>query len=221
MNYGIEFEFFVLNKEQKMIPAYKATRKLDGNPIIGELRTSVHDNIVDCVFELKKLIFLEQDNLDAQGFIMSSMSEAKVDDKFLKEIRSDEYYINRKQLEVLKELSIYNNGKTGKILPRGCYKSSLQINFSKNPSFSYTKYEKITIEDKSRIDTKRMDEHYSALFDYIAPIIALDKAFATEITDSKRIKGVYAIKNGDKGDRIEYRSLPSTVELNKIISVLK
>jgi len=44
MKYGIELEFFVF-KDEGVVPAYKATYNLDGNPVIGELRTDPFDTI--------------------------------------------------------------------------------------------------------------------------------------------------------------------------------
>ncbi len=38
--------------------------------MIGELRTGVHNNIIDCVFELKKLIHIEREALRAKNCTM-------------------------------------------------------------------------------------------------------------------------------------------------------
>jgi len=55
------------------------------------------------------------------------------------------------------------------------------------------------------------------LFDFVQIFRALDKAFATEILLAKRKPGFYEIKNDL---RIEYRSLPNNVDLDKVIKVL-
>ena len=93
-----------------------------------------------------------------------------------------------------------HNNKTGKILPRNKYKASLQLNISCNKSFTITKYNKITIEDKSKYEESYEDKKYSNVFNYVDIIKKLDNIFKQEITDSKRVKGVYAIKNGELGD---------------------
>ena len=62
MKFGIEFEYFVAI-EDRIIPAYHATKNLDGNPFLGEIRTEPFDNIIDCVFNLEKLIFEEKRKL--------------------------------------------------------------------------------------------------------------------------------------------------------------
>lgn len=59
----------------------------------------------------------------------------------------------------------------------------------------------------------------AALFNYVKPIYILDEAFADFIRGTQRIKGVYAIKKGEFGDRIEYRSLPNTISLDELLKV--
>jgi len=221
LNYGIELEFFVIDKQGGLVPAYTVTSNIDGNPVIGEIRTGIHKNIVDCIFELKKLIYLEEVKIKAKGFSIEFAIGKTVNDEFLKNLRKSKEAVNKKEITVLEELSIYPNGKTGKMLPRGIFKASLQINFSKNKNFSYDQYEKITVEDKSKYVTKTATKNYASLFDYVSLINKLDEAFKQEIIESGRVKGVYAIKDGELGDRIEYRSLPNNIDLDKLIKVLK
>lgn len=219
MNYGIEFEFFV-EKDGIIVPAYQATSNLDGNPVVGELKTGVHTNIIDCIFELKKFIFNEITALNNKGYNMRICPLIKVDDSFLVNLRKDKSYINRKQLDVLEEYSIYPGGLIGKMLPRKEFKASLQINVSKNNTFEYVKYKKITVEDKYKYKSVTQKKQYSSVFNYLDLLYKLDVAFAQEIKNTNRVKGVYAIKDGILGTRIEYRSLPNTVDLEKIIKTL-
>lgn len=58
---------------------------------------------------------------------------------------------------------------------------------------------------------------YNQCFDYIRIFKALDKAFAQEIKEAKRLPGFYEVK---PDGRIEYRSLPSNVDLSKLIEVI-
>src|SRR3990167_8309674 len=104
-NYGIELEFFVKNDKGIFIPAFKATSNLDGNPVIGEIRTQVHNDWTNCIFELKKLLYLETKELKEKGFVLELIDNIKVDDEFLKSLRKSESYINNKDLEILEELS--------------------------------------------------------------------------------------------------------------------
>lgn len=218
LNYGIELEFFVSDKEGNYIPAYKATSNTDGNPVIGEIKTKIYSSITDCVFEMDKLLYLEREKISNKGYILCLIPSIKVDNDFLKNIRNDAAYINKKSLDVLSELSIYGKA-TGKILPRGIYKASLQLNISDNNTIRY-------------IAAKRYpgNEHYTPcdaelqkadVFDYVSIIRKLDDTFSKEISEAKRVRGVYAIKDGDSGKRIEYRSLPNNIYSHSLISALK
>jgi len=219
MKYGIEFEFFV-SKDSKIIPAYLATSNLDDNPFLGEIKTQPFDNILDTVFELKKLIYLEKLNLESKGFKMEIISNHQFTNEDLISFRKDELALNKKELEVLEEFSIYPNCKIGKLLKRGEIKASLQINLSQHKSFSYPEYEKITIEDKYKYQQSYKNKDYSCLFDYITILQKLDKFYNRDIKNTKRTKGVYAIKEGIYGDRIEYRSLPNVINYEELLKLL-
>lgn len=214
MKYGIELEFFV-SEGVKIVPAYLHTSNLDGNPVVGELRTKVHNNIVDCIFELEKLIYLERKALSKRNMVLDLLPSATLTDEDLKILRKSPLYINRKRLEVLDELSIYPNGETGKILEKGQYKASLQINVSEHTSFDYFTYNS-ELKSKSETKTKIIPK----LFDYVSFIQKLDKAFEDRIKKAGRIPGVYAIKDGEFGQRIEYRSLPNNIHFKDLIDIL-
>ena len=51
--------------------------------------------------------------------------------------------------------------------------------------------------------------------------IDLDEVYKEDISRTNRTKGIYAIKPGDFGDRIEYRSLPNNIKFSNIIKILK
>ena len=79
--------------------------------------------------------------------------------------------------------------------------ASLQVSISKMETFFY--------------DEEKEYQHGN-LFDIVKFINGLDKAFAKEINESNRVSGFYKIDN----DRLEYRSLPSTVNIFKVVEVL-
>ena len=66
------------------------------------------------------------------------------------------------------------------------------------------------IEDKVEFD-------YFSMFDWVQIFRQLDAEFKDEIKSSKRQPGFYELK---PDGRIEYRSLPSNTDLNKIIEIL-
>jgi len=208
MKYGIELEFFV--KKRNIVPAIEGTYNVDGNHIIGELRTKVHDSITDCVFELKKLLYLEEKALSKKGYTLLLIPEIKVDDKFLKDFRASRGYSEKKnQLETF---SIYGKS-TGKILSVKQFKASLQINISNTEEVSFYTYSKEDKKEKYTYKTR------NTLFEFPTIIRNLDKIFSSEIKNSKRVPGVYAIKDGEFGKRIEYRSLPNNINLDKLLTL--
>jgi len=207
-NWGIEFEYFIFDDKNEFVPAFEAGGSTDGNPLIGELRTGVNKSLIDSVFELQKLIYLEEQRLKSKGFRIGSVQEVKLSNELLQRLRSSEKYIDNKQLEFLKEYSVYGK-KTGRVLPKNIVKASFQINVSDNATktIHYT-------EDKER---KEEPFTYSKVFDFYSIIKGLDNLFAEEIRTSKRVPGVFAIKEGSKGNRVEYRSLPNLIDVNKLL----
>lgn len=207
-NYGIEFEFFVIeNKTGRIIPAYTTGITTDGNPFIGEIRTDIHKDIYSLIYELKKIIHITEDKLLEQGCSMKIIPEVKISKELYKELRSDKKYTNSKELESLTEYSVYNK-KTGKILSPLHFKASLQLNISDNDTKT------IWIDNKSSI------VDYSNVFNYFEIIQILDAFFNEDITKTHRTPGVYAIKEGKLGNRVEYRSLPNTINLDKLLLIL-
>jgi len=204
-NYGIELEFLVRDAKNKaIIIANSVTYNVDGNPIIGEVRTKVCDSIVDCVFDIEKQLFLENNNIhlkNPQAIIDYKSGIANITNGLYKEVRN-QYDTSKDRLC---ELSIYGKS-TGKILPRLTIKTSLQLNISKDHNIHGSKGKVIG--------------HTQELFDYVTIIKKLDKAFKNEIKAANRVPGVYAIKGGVNGTRIEYRSLPSSIDKYKLIEVI-
>lgn len=67
----------------------------------------------------------------------------------------------------------------------------------------------------------RGNEHkqtFNLNFDWLQIFLQLDKLFKEDISNGKRNQGFYEIKSDG---RIEYRSLPSNTDMNKIISALR
>lgn len=219
MKYGIEFEFFV-SKDDKIIPAYLATNNLDGNPFLGEIKTQPLDSILDCVFELEKQIYLEKNALENKGFKMEIIPINQFSNEDLIIFRKDQRALNKKELKVLEEFSIYPDGKLSKLLKRGEVKASLQINFSQHKIFIYPEFSKITVEDKYRYESSPKTKEYACLFNYVSILQKLDQTYKEDISKTNRIKGVYTIKPGVFGDRIEYRSLPNTINFKTLITLL-
>lgn len=75
---------------------------------------------------------------------------------------------------------------------------------------------------KTHTDAKgekhRVPFEYNANFDWPYIFTALDAEFKSEIKEAHRRPGFYELKTDG---RVEYRSLPANVDLDKVISVLK
>ena len=84
--------------------------------------------------------------------------------------------------------------------------ASVHVSFTDERTFHY--------ENK---DGRNREFHYPGFVDHAKLIVGLDKAFVAEIKAAKRNPGFYEIK-GD--GRIEYRSLPNNIDLNKLREVL-
>lgn len=212
MKYGLELEFFVTDKADQIVPAFVATKNLDGNPVVGEIRTSVHDSITDAIFDLKKLLYLEERKLRKDGYAINFYPSVKVSNEFVRKLRTSKEYIASQNKELLVEKSIYN-GPLSRMNPRNVYTASLQINISCNSevSFNYT-------NDKGHPQCFKRD--VSNVFDYYTIIRHLDKSFAAKMKAERRIPGLYALKDGRYGARVEYRSLPNNVDLDRVIEVI-
>lgn len=80
--------------------------------------------------------------------------------------------------------------------------ASLHISFTNEQKWHYTNK-----------DGQQMSHKYPGFVDHAKLIVGLDRAFKAEIAAAKRNPGFYEVK--DDG-RIEYRSLPNNVDLNKV-----
>lgn len=122
-------------------------------------------------------------------------------------------------------LVLANEADIGKELLRKCRRE-----FGKGPSKSFFMYGKVYHNDRPRAGlhihfgdsvtetgkdgittTRPMPQNIPAIVRY------LDLAFAKEIRDAKRVAGEYEMKPYG----FEYRSLPATTDLNRLITVLE
>lgn len=91
--------------------------------------------------------------------------------------------------------------------------ASLHISFTNEREFNYI--ELVAGNIATKIDRKFK---YPGFVDHAKLIVGLDRAFKEEIRVAKRNPGFYEVK-GD--GRIEYRSLPNNVNMNKVTQVLQ
>lgn len=75
----------------------------------------------------------------------------------------------------------------------------------------------ISFTEPREVETKDSKRTFNVNFDWAHIFHTLDVAFENEIAAARRRPGFYELK---RDGRIEYRSLPSNVDLEKLISVL-
>lgn len=189
---GLEKEFFIAQNGNL---TYAPTGlPFDESGLLAEARGLACDNIIDAVFSLKADIFrLEQ---------------------IAKKLGVD--LIDAAIGTVPKSVKI----KASRIFPKGLTKHQNMYGFEahRNSVHENTAGIHISFTRPQKVLGKEGYIEYFAMFDYIQIFRRLDLAFKEEIRDAKRNPGFYELK---PDGRIEYRSLPSTVNLNKVIEVLK
>lgn len=77
-----------------------------------------------------------------------------------------------------------------------------------------TEFKTISLQDGTKVSRQ---VEYNANFDWPYIFMELDSAFKDEIKEAKRRPGFYEVKSDG---RVEYRSLPANISLDKIIDVL-
>ena len=190
---GLEKEMFVKNAEGKVILVPKDIPK-DDCGYLAEARGLPFNNIAEAVYSLKA----------SEHKIIHAATTAKlhIDDspilKVSKDVRLEARRLYSKGIIAYRNLYNYKDHKhSSNECPAGVH-----ISFT-NPVNA--------LADGKVIRT------VNALFDFVSIFKALDSAFKSEIKAAKRNPGFYEIKSDN---RIEYRSLPSNVNLSKVINVV-
>ena len=183
--FGIELEGFYLRDGVVSIPP--KTLPLDGFPGIVELRTTGPNTLEDSCWG----IFREKTEMKSHSEVSFGLNQHKFTPQERSKILS--------RVEIKGGTPVMNiYGKAPRDL-RGVTTTSCQINISmmtKGYTTTSAKGESLTVTDSYK------------MFDFPTVIKELDRIFGDEISESKRQPGCYAIK--DFGQRVEYRSLPSS-----------
>ena len=202
--WGFEYEFLV-DMLGEIVPAFVAlpSNLLDGNPCVGEFRTTPCFDPSSGILDILEF----QDNsrlLFKPGFSISKAASVADKSTWHDYTNSQFKTLNRPETR-----SIYN--VTPPAFQEGKITASLQVNFS------FTRQVSIT---NSRSGRKSEVGKYPILFDFATVMKKLDDEFRGEIIESKRPFGVYRIKHVGGYTVYEYRSLPNSVDLNKLAGVL-
>lgn len=201
ISFGLEKEMFLMvigESIPMVIP--RGDLPSDECGLLVEARGTPYPSITEAVFSLKSEEFRLTALADKQGWRLDDSPILPISRK-LKVEASRSYD---------KGVCSYRN-----LYGYECHRNKLSeqtagvhISFKNMVTFSYRKKD----------GGKYFEFKYCRNFDYVRYIIALDIAFKDEIKKAKRNPGFYELKNDG---RIEYRSLPSNVDLYKVIDVVE
>ena len=205
MKYGLECEFFVAKKDVRpfeLIGGLSHELTPDSCGFLAEARGQPYNSIEEAVFSLMANIYkLEQ-------------AAVTLNVELIKLPNADVPYseVMKSRRQFAKDLIKFQN-----LYGHECHvekkkkTAGIHISFTDEREFNY-----------SQIDTEKCKTErkftYQPNWDWVQVFRTLDKAFAKEIKEARRRPGFYELK---PDGRIEYRSLPNTVDLMKIIEVLK
>ena len=191
---GLEKEFFCLDAEGNpcVVPAGMAA---DSCGWLVEARGEAFFDITDAVYSLKADEYKLQKLAAVKGVTLDDVPVKKVS----RTVRTSAARSYDKGLIKYRNLYGYEN-----------HKNTLAEAVA-GVHLSFTNPGTVSLGDG------KADRTYYKNFDWVQIFLALDKAFAVEIKAAKRNPGFYEIKSDG---RIEYRSLPSNVDLDKVIDVL-
>jgi hypothetical protein len=201
IKYGLEKELFLLDKDNKpIIIRSDMGLPYDECGFLLEARGAPHKDIYEAVYSLKAEEKRIQDKVYKlnSSYQVLDMSIFKISRDFKREVKR----IHTKGLLTFQNIYGFKDNRHS----RDEATAAVHI--------SFTNFEVFTYRDK---DNQYKEFLYNSNFDYIKYFTILDKAFKDEIKKAKRNPGFYELKaNG----RIEYRSLPSDVDLMKVIEVI-
>jgi len=198
---GLEKEFFLL-KDGKPQPLTNLGLPCDECGWLVEARGGPHVSIIDAVFSLKSSIYKIERTLaainaklpaDEPPYVLSDEPVMKID----RAVKVKCARTFAKGLISYQNLHGYESHRNA--VSEGT--AGVHVSFTKSQAVFH--------------DKKRYEYHCN--FDWPQIFMKLDKAFAEEIKASKRRPGFYELKTDG---RVEYRSLPANVDLDKLINVL-
>lgn len=189
---GLEKEFFLKNRAGEFVICPEHI-PMDGCGYLAEARGLPFSNITEAVYSLQADVHRIKEQTDEAKLVLDDSPIGKVD----KRVRMQARRLHVKEPIKFQNLYKYEDHRHGATeTPAGVH-----VSFTA-PKTEYAGDKKVTI---------------NGLFDYVRLFKGMDAAFAEEIKKSKRNPGFYEIKTDG---RIEYRSLPANVNLNKVIDVV-
>ena len=198
MKYGLEHEFFVRdNKTNELIGPLAGQFTPDECGFLAEARGRPCDTIREAVFSLRADTYRLIKEAEKGGVTLI--------EEPLMEVPRPLILACRKKFGkgTLSYENLYGHQEHH---AKGRKTAGIHISFTSEKEI-YHRYH----------DGREYRSTINGIFDFVQIFRKLDKAFAEEIKKAKRRPGFYELKSDG---RIEYRSLPNNVNLDKIIEVL-
>lgn len=189
---GLEQEFFVLGSTGILIMCPKSIPH-DSCGLLAEARGEPHTDACQAVYSVLAAKASLEREAKKQNLQLHHSDLEKIPTHV--RLAAQRYYDKGR----VHHVNLYNHLKHKNLQSEQT--AGIHISFT-NPRDHYMEQKKFT---------------YNAIFNFVPIIQKFDRAFADEIKAAKRRPGFYEIK---PDGRIEYRSLPATANMNKIIDIL-
>lgn len=197
LTFGLEQEFFVKQGENYVLAAPLAA---DACGYLAEARGEPSDDPIQTKHNLLVAVEKLQEEAAKGKKTLECAFTAELPKEFLRVARrtfgkgpAHSYFVSEK---------VYVSDK-----PR----AGLHVHFGSTETINYTEH----VENSERgIERKR---EVPVMINIPRIIFMLDKAFKDEIKEAKRVPGEYELK----AHGFEYRSLPTTANLDKVVTTLR
>lgn len=206
MKYGLEIEKFVY--KAGILVACPPSYPVDGEGLQLEIRARPENLIRDAVAVAISDLRHYEKRLLKNGYTLDPTQDyVKVDHNLKLEVR------RAFTKERLKYQNLYGHKRHA--VTSNMSTAGIHLSVTDELSFVYSAYKQD--EDGVKYRTSET-KTYNQLWDFPQFFMYLDKAFASEIKAAKRRPGFYEIKSDG---RVEYRSLPTSIDLNKLVDVVE
>lgn len=200
MKFGLELEFFVVNKHGDfVVPPVGMRHYIDGGGLLVEARSKPMESPALAVASLKEAIKSLKKLAKANRRKLVLQNEAQICERSIRYAaasRKKDFDENSRPV-----FERFRNPVVLEALPPGVRRAGLHVHFS---------HTLLVANSRGGIE----EQH--PYFDGIYPVRLFDQEFAEEIQRSGRLPGAYR----NKSYGLEYRSLPATIDLKKVELVM-
>jgi hypothetical protein len=192
MLFGLEQEFFVVNKKNAIVvPREALSPFMDGGGILVEARSEPQTHPALALVALKLAQAKLKKAVRKEKRWLKLLSQGQVSPASLRYAQAHKKGFNPNE----RVFERFRNPVKLDFKRPGVYLAGLHIHLSQPDTYNKDRF---------------------LPFDLIYPVRLLDQEFAREIRLSGRLPGAYQMKPYG----VEYRSLPATVDLKKVVKVL-